>query len=59
MLFRSDGKMTDYLAFSPEYIYGAASNLRYNIGTIVSLALYTFLLVLCVVVMIDVINRLL
>lgn len=51
--------MTGYLAFSPEYIYGAASNLRYNIGTIVSLALYTFLLVLCVVVMIDVINRLL
>lgn len=51
--------MADYLAFSPEYVYGTAWNLRFHIGTIASLALYTFLLILCIVVMIDVINRLL
>jgi len=51
--------MTDYLAFTPGYVYDMANDLRFNIGAIASIALYTFLLVLCVIAMIDIINRLL
>jgi len=45
----------DYLAFSPEYLYRMAWMLRENIGTIFSVSLYTFLIVLGVFVVIEII----
>ena len=51
--------MSDYIAFSPDYVYGTAWNLRTNIGAITSITLYIFLLMLCIIVIADVINRLL
>jgi len=49
--------MTDYVAFDPEYVYGMAQNLRSNIGSIVSVALYVVLILFCVSIIKDVLDH--
>jgi hypothetical protein len=50
--------MTDYVAFSPEYIYAMAWNLRSNIGSIVSIALYIVLILFCISIIKDILDHL-
>ena len=40
--------MSDYLAFSPVYLYHIMNMLRANIGAIFTVAIYTFFIVLCI-----------
>jgi hypothetical protein len=47
----------DHLAFSPAYLYEMAWMLRENIGAIFSVALHTFLVVLGVYVVLNIIGN--
>lgn len=49
--------MTDYVAFDPEYLYSMAWNLRSNIGSIVTIALYVVLILFCVSIIKDVFDH--
>lgn len=48
----------DYLAFSPEILYHMANMIRSNIGTIFSVMIYTFFIILSVFITIYIINYL-
>lgn len=46
----------DYVVFSPEYLYHMAWVIRSNIGTVFSVALYLFLAVLSVFIVLRIIS---
>ena len=48
--------MSDYLAFSPVYLYYIMNMLRANIGAIFTVAIYTFFIVLCIYITLDIIS---
>lgn len=47
---------SEYLAFSPEYLYHVGSMLRANLGTVVGIGIYVFMIVLTVYVAFHVID---
>lgn len=46
----------DYVVISPEYLYHMANMIRSNVGSIFSIALYLFIAVLSLYVLINIIS---
>lgn len=49
--------MSDYLAFSPVYLYHIMNMLRTNIGAIFTVAIYIFFIVLSIYVTLQIISH--